>query len=187
MLCAAHGLCDTVCYMVYDPEDFRESMDDMCDDALRRMLAFQEGGLVVMQPGDAYYSEVLERDRRLETVEYDTISKAKIADMHENIVKDGLPDFAVHLGASAIIILARQAAYLGAGQSVIVPTIEMSQDEVRTELLVNESRVRERELIPIVTFQLGSRSIASLVLGPTDEGWELYYESHRRAVRFLSN
>ena len=30
----------------FHPEDFRESIDDMCDAAIRRMYAIQEGGPV---------------------------------------------------------------------------------------------------------------------------------------------
>ncbi len=187
MLCAVRGLCDTVWYMVYDPEDFRESMDDMCDDAIRRMKAFHEGGLVLMQPGDAYVTEILRRDTKLNNVEYSTVTRARVVDIHNDLVDGELPDFAVHLGGAAIIALAREAAFLGAGQTIIVPTPELSEDEIRTKLLVNQSLLRERSPVSMATFQLGSYGIARLVLGPTEDAWELYYESRRRAVRFLSH
>lgn len=173
--------------MVYHPDDFAPSINDMCDNALSRMMVFQEGGLVVMEPGDAYVSNILERNKQLNTVEYDTIARARIADMHNDIVQGELPPFAVQLGGAAIISLAREAAFLGTGQTVIVPTSELSEDEVRTKLLMNERAVHDRKPVSIVTFELGSRGIASLVLGPTDDAWELYYESHRRAVRFLNS
>lgn len=163
-------------------------MDDMCDDALGRMLAFSEGGLVRMkEAGDAYFSKILERNDLLNNVEYETVLRARIVDIHNDLIGEDLPDYAVHLGGAAIITLARQAEFLGAQQTVIVPTAELADDKVREMLTLNHQQLHDRQPVPIATFRLGSYGVASLVLGPTDDAWELYYESRRRAVRFLSN
>lgn len=166
---------------LFHSDDFHDSIDDMCDDALRRMYAFQEGGLAVMQPSDAYYSEILRRDDVLEVVEFDTVARAVIAeDIHADVVRDELPDYALGTLAGATMVLARHAAHLGRGSDVIVPNQEMARGLIGEKLLLGKRNIEEKTRLSLLRYELGSLGTASLILGPDGSTWSLYYEAHRR-------
>lgn len=171
----------------FHPEDFRDSIDDMCDDALRRMYAFQEGHFDDMRPEDHYFSEIEQLNETLEVVEYDTQTRAVIAgDIHKDVIEDSIPDYVRDILGGATIALARHAAFRGRGSSVIVPTHEIARSYVSERLLLNSHVVQERKPVKIISYELGSLGTTSLIVGPCGEEWELYYDSHRRTslIRF---
>lgn len=171
----------------FHSEDFADAIDDMCDDAVRRMYAFQEGGLSVMKARDAYYSRIIKRDELLEVVEYETITRTSIEEnIHPDIVQNTLPDYLSSILSGAVIVLARHASFRGRGSDVIEPNHDMATERVRERLLLGKTAIESSEAINIVRYDLGSLGATNLVLGPNDGRWDLFYEArHRTAlIRF---
>ena len=172
---------------MYDSEDFRDSIDDMCDDAVRRMYAFREGGLRVMQPNDAYYSHIERRDELLDIIEFDTVTKAEIIDsIHTNTVEGEIPDYFRDILTGAVIALARHAHYLGRGSDVIVPNYEMARGRVDDVLVMGGRLIENKDRLQIIRYELGATGATSLLLAPDQDAWSLCYEAHNRTslVRF---
>jgi len=175
---------------MYDSEDFRDSIDDMCDDAVRRMFAFREGGLMVMQPNDAYYSQVERRDELLDIIEFDTVTRAEIIDsIHSNTVESEIPDYFRDILTGAVIALARHAQYLGRGSDIIVPNYGMARNWVDDALLMGQQTMNEKNGLQIIRYELGAIGATNLLLSPGEDTWSLLYEAHNRTslVRFRND
>lgn len=168
-----------------DPADFRESIDDMCDDAIRRIYAMQEGGLGVMQPGDAFFSVVTHRDPKLNLVEFDTTIRAEIIDcIHRDVISTEPPEYVVEILGGAVIALSRRAAFLGVGSTVIIPDIATAQNHTRDTLLLRGSALdTEQPILTLFTQRLGAAGLASLTLAEHDGFWKLYYEATRSVAQ----
>ena len=172
---------------MYDTDDFHDSIDDMCDDALRRMFAFREGGLAIMEPNDAYYSEIQNRDVLLDVIEFDTITRAEIVDdIHPNTFAEQVPDYFVDILAGAVVALARHASFLGRGSDIIVPSQELARNRVDERILLGKESLDKKKRLELVKYELGAIGATSLLLESGDGQWRLLYEAHDRVslVRF---
>jgi len=172
---------------MYDTDDFHESIDDMCDDALRRMFAFREGGLSMMEPNDAYYSEIQSRDALLDIIEFDTITRAGIIDdIHPNTFVEQVPDYFVDILAGAVVALARHASFLGRGSDIIVPNQELAKNRVDERILLGKELLDKKKRLALAKYELGAIGATSLLLESNDSQWCLFYEAHNRVslVRF---
>jgi len=168
----------------FHQEDFRDSIDDMCDGALRRMHAFYGGDLGAMQDNDHFYSEIIARDSELEVVEYDTQTKASIVDsIHGDVVEcEILPDYTLDILSGAMIALARHAAFRSRHSDVLVPTNDAARSYVSEKILLGGRVIAEKKPLKLLSYELGAASMTSLVIGPNHDDWELYYDAHHRVA-----
>ena len=173
---------------MYDRDDFHDSMDDMCDKAVRRMFAFRESGVdKTMQPGDAYYSVIEKRDEILEVIEFDTVTKTQVIDtIHPDAIMGEMPDYFQDILAVAVIVLARHAAYLGKGSDIMIPSVEMAKDKVDEKLLLGRASLERERRLQIARYELGAIGMVGLVLEELGDNWQLQYEAHQRTnlIRF---
>lgn len=166
----------------FHPEDFRESIDDMCDAAIRRMYAIQEGGLGAMQPGDEYLSTDMCRDERLEVIEYSTRLRTTIIDgIHRDLVERFMPDYTLEILSGAVVSLAKHAAFKGRGSTVIVPEHDSARSHVVERTMLQHAAIQEGGPVHVYTQELGSLGLVSLML-ERDHAWSLNYTSQRRTA-----
>lgn len=171
----------------FNPEDFRDSIDDMCDDAIRRMYAFQEGGLdSVMLPGDEYVSQILMRDHAMGRIEYETSTRAEIVDtIHHDVIEGEVADYAIEILSGGVITLARHAAHLGRGSTVMVPNADMAASFVHEKLLLDGGARQNKETVKLFSHELGSLGLTTLMLNYGDDSWNLAYQASRRFSGFF--
>ena len=165
----------------FDPADFRDSIDDMCDDAVRRMFAIQEGGLIVMQPGDLYVSDDLNHNELLEVTEFNTRLRTIIVDgIHPNVVEGALPDYTLEILSGAVMALSKHAAHLARGSSVIVPSREAAKEHSFERMMMSSKELKEGQRVSLLAYELGSLGMTSLLLDRDENDWTLAYEANRR-------
>lgn len=171
----------------YNSEDFRDTIDDMCDDAIRRMYAFQEGGLDMMElPGDQYVSQILLRDHAVGRIEFETSTRAEIVDaIHHDVIEGEVADYAIEILSGGVIALARYAAHLGRGSSVIVPDHDAAAAHVREKLLLDGGARNNKAPVKLFSHELGSLGLTTLMLNYGDDSWNLAYQASRRFSGFF--
>ena len=165
---------------LFNPEDFGESIDDMCDDAVRRLYAFREGGLSTMHARDHYFSRILEREPRFRLISFQTELRAEIVDdIHEDVLSAELPDYALDILGGAVVALARHAAYHSRGSSGVMPNIETARSHVSGVMMMNEQNLKEKKPVKLFSQELGSLGLTTLVLNHDTAQWSLDYEAVR--------
>jgi hypothetical protein len=167
----------------FQQEDFSESIDDMCDDAVRRMFAIQEGGLVTMHHGDLYVCDDFYHDEAHNVTEFTTRLKTVIADeVHRDVIEQDMPDYALEILSGAVIALANHAAFRGRGSSVIVPHREAARSHVYEKIMMQRKEIESGESVSLYAQELGSLGLVNLTLARDDDKWTLNYDSRRRTA-----
>lgn len=134
-----------------------------------------------MHPNDQYVSEIVKRDEVLEVVEFDTQTRASIIDdIHKDVIENTPPDYMLDILSGAMIALARHAAFRGRGSTVLVPNYEMARSHTTERLMLSGHVIKEKKPVNIFSYELGSLGVTSLVIGPNDDAWDLYYDAHHR-------
>lgn len=176
---------------MFKPEDFTESIDDMCDDALRRLLVYQEGHFDGMRKTDVYYSSITRRDPLLNLVEYDTIASAEIIDgIHNSLVKQPKPaDYFARVLGGAIVVLARNGEFYARSNTVIVPDQASATDKATSRWMTADMEAESTTCLSLYSCELGSNGLTTLELAyDTDrDSWLLNYRATRSVARFLRN
>lgn len=166
-----------------DPTDFRDAIDDMCDSAVRRLYAMQEGGLTVMIEGDEYVSVDISHDRRLNTTTFVTRTRAIVIDsIHEMVFDQGAPEYVLELLSGATIALARHSARRSPGSSVYIPNTDTALAHAKERMTVGSGDIDNGHEVSIARHALGSLGLVDLCLRRDESRWSLLYEANRQAV-----
>lgn len=162
----------------FDPELFYDSIDTMCEDAIRRMHAIQEGGINnVMQPGDEYFSTVRRRDHLLGLIEYETLLSTEIiGDIHIDMTHGDTPDYFLGILALGAVVLSRHAKSFGKSSTHVWLTQESAVSHIE-EIFIRHQNFKSIELF---SQELGSFGLTSLVINSGENSsWSLDYEARR--------
>ena len=136
-----------------------------------------------MHERDFYASFVSERDSKLGLIRYETRVHTEIVGaIHEKVVSEEVPDYALEIFGGAITKLAQWAIQYARSSPIIVPTADAARSHAEERLMLLTNERLEKRQIPIFYAELGSLGITTLALNYSDEVWNLDYESTFRAV-----
>ena len=166
----------------FDPRDFRESIDDMCDEAFRRMFAITESGSAAfLQDGDHYFSYISLDSATGDKLDAATHLETEICEIHERLATNPSPT-TLEMLAGAALTLEKYSTYAGAEPTSLslTGTVDEVMDSLEDRLLLSRAATRQREEVALSAYTHSAFGELSLMLEPSDDDmWRLSYHSLR--------
>ena len=169
---------------LFNPEEFRDPIEDMCDDVIRRIEAVYEGCLEAMEPDDLYICKDIVHDEAVHVTKYSTVMSAPIVSGIKHELVEAAPDYMLEIVVGAVRSLTNKSAFRCRRSTTYVPDHASARNHVIERMLLGSGNISAGSRFEITRSDLGTIGLASLEFEKSGEDWRLQYRTQTDTVLF---